>query len=278
MIPFILLIILIYSVEVESQTNVVLFPSALNVQPFTANIIEPMAGFSFHLGKEELKLDIGKTQDIFHYEFDNHNISVGADFFTYSKLHATKEFHFPVDAIDYLFGINGGYKSIINNSDFISEYGFRFRLSHISAHLVDGRFDNKIAYWQDSLKPEVYSREFIELFPYLMIKQFRVYTGFTYLLHTSPQGIGKDSYQLGFDYYLTDIVSPNITPFLGYDFKLTNIFYYAGNNSIVAGIKFGNKRGKGISLRYHFYSGYSFYGQFFTNKVTFSSIGLNFEF
>ncbi len=280
MIPLILLIIFTYSIEINSQSKVDLFPAKLNVQPFTANIIEPGAGFFFLVGKEELKLDIGKTQDIFHYNIDERKrISFGADFFTYSRLKSTSEFHFPVDAIDYLFGLNASY-NITNDKDkvIIKKYGFRFRLSHISAHLVDGRFDNKIAYWQDSIKPEVYSREFIEIFPYILIEELRIYTGFTYLLHSSPEGIGKDSYQFGFDYYLTDIVHPNVTPFLGYDFKLNNTYFYSGNNSIVAGIKFGTQRGKGIAFRFNYYNGHSFYGQFFKNRVSFSSIGINFEF
>jgi hypothetical protein len=81
--------------------------------------------------KSQLRLDIGTSRDIYRRHCEDKIISFGADFFTYTRLRGEKEFHFPVETIDYLFGINAGFKK--SKPD--SEYGFRFRLSHISAHL-----------------------------------------------------------------------------------------------------------------------------------------------
>ena len=40
---------------------------------------------------------------------NNSKLSFGADLFTYTLLRSQSDFHFPVDAVDYLFGVNFGY-------------------------------------------------------------------------------------------------------------------------------------------------------------------------
>ena len=115
-----------------------LFPSDLNIQPFTANILEPKAGFLFNLDNNKLRLDVSTSRDIVKWYDDDETISVGADLFTFTRLRSTDNFKFPVETIDYLFGLNAGYKKQAEGNN---EYGIRFRLSHISAHLVDGQYD-----------------------------------------------------------------------------------------------------------------------------------------
>ena len=77
--------------------------------------------------------------------------------FTYTLLRGETDFHFPVDAVDYLFGVNFGYK---NNFEKNKEFGARLRISHISAHFVDGHFDGSTGNWRDGQIPRVFSREF----------------------------------------------------------------------------------------------------------------------
>ena len=115
-----------------------LFPSDLNIQPFTANILEPKAGFLFSMDNNKLRLDISTSRDIIKWYDDDETISIGADLFTFTRLRSTDNFKFPVETIDYLFGLNAGYKKQAEEN---REYGIRFRLSHISAHLVDGQYD-----------------------------------------------------------------------------------------------------------------------------------------
>lgn len=251
-----------------------LFPGNLNVQPFVANSLEPKIGFLFQLSRNELRLDIGNSIDIFHYKTDDNTTwSFGADFFTFTLLRGEKNFHFPVDAVDYLFGINGSYKKVDNNY----EYGARLRISHISAHFVDGHFDGSKGQWRDGLNPRVYSREFFEIIPFVKINSFRVYGGLTYLFHVTPNNLGKDSYQLGFDYFGDKLLSDNITPFAAYDFKLVNIEKYSANHSIVTGIKFGKPFGRGISIYLQYYSGKSIHGEYFDFNKTYYAIGINMD-
>ena len=248
------------------------FPSDLNVQPFTANFLEPKAGFSYLLGRREIRLDIGTSADIYHYSKGYSQLSLGADLFTYTRLRGESEFHFPVEAIDYLFGINWSYK-IINEQ---SEYGIRVRLSHISAHFADGHFDNRLGVWQDERNPRTYSREFIELFPYYKIKNLRGYIGFTYLIHVTPKRLGKDIYQVGFDYYVPLLISDFITPYAAYDFKLAHIVKtYSGSNILTAGIKFGKYNSKGFSILLSYYSGKSVHGEYFDINENYASLGFN---
>ena len=258
----------------EDQSKTEWFPSGLNVQPFTANFLEPKAGFSFLLGRREIRLDIGTSSDIYHYSKDNTCLSFGADLFTYTRLRGESEFHFPVEAVDYLFGINGSYKIIKEES----EYGIRLRLSHISAHFADGHYDNRLSEWMDGRSPRTYSREFIELFPYYEIKDFRAYLGFTYLLHVTPKRLNNDIYQAGFDYFAASLISDFITPFAAYDFKLAHFEdFYSGSNILTAGIKFGRYDSKGFSISISYYSGKSIHGEYFDTNEDYASFGFNMD-
>ena len=147
-------------------------------------------------------------------------------------MRSESDFHFPVDAIDYLFGLNAGFvvreekdedydKDKVNNMGM--EYGFRFRLSHISAHFVDGHFDFADYDWRDGRKPQVYSREFVELFPFIKFQSFRFYFGFTFIFNVTPDFLGKEIYQTGFDYYLPNFLFDTITPLLSELFKMNSM-------------------------------------------------------
>lgn len=268
-----ILLLLLNTAVINSQSTE-LFPGNLNIQPFTANTLEPRLGFLFHLSKSTLRLDIGNSIDVFHYRInDNEQFSFGADLFTYTLLRGEKDFHFPVDAVDYLFGINAGYKKSEGNI----EYGARFRISHISAHFVDGHYDGANQQWRDGLNPRVYSREFIELMPFYKINSFRVYTGFTYLINVTPDFIGRTNYQFGFDYFASGLFTENLLPFASYDIKLVNIGSYSANHSFSAGIKFGKPDSRGISLYFHYYTGKSIHGEYFDFHKSYSAIGINLD-
>ncbi len=256
-----------------AQTKTEWFPSGLNIQPFTANFLEPRAGVSYLLNQKKLRLDIGTSHDIYKMSWGDKTLSFGADLFTFTRLRSESDFKFPVETIDYFFGINSGYK--ITDGD--TQYGFRFRLSHISAHLVDGRFNEQDFTWRDNLLPFVYSREFVELFPFYKIDNFRGYIGLTYLFHVIPSNIGRGIYQAGFDYYLDSYFGKNISPFIADDYKINKTEEYNGNNTFMLGIKFGRYDGKGFSIIYTYYSGKSVHGQYYDLNEYYSSLGINLD-
>lgn len=265
--------IIIFSNITRSQTKETWFPAGLNIQPFTANFLEPRAGFSYLMKLDHIRLDIGTSEDIYKIQNNNSTLSFGADLFTFTRLRATKEFRFPVETIDYLFGLNSGYKI----SKGKNEYGFRFRFSHISAHLVDGKYDSQLQSWIGVKSPMTYSREFFELFPFYKYCNFRVYAGISYLLHIIPKNFGRWIFQTGFDYYSDSFIAKNISPFIAYDFRLSKISKYSGNNIICLGIKFGKYNKKGVSLIYSYISGKSVHGEFYFMNENYSTIGINFD-
>jgi len=270
----ILLFLILFTSVSFSQWQHELFPLDLNIQPFTANFLEPKAGFLIALNENKLRLDISTSRDIVKWFDDDETISIGADLFTFTRLRSTDDFKFPVETIDYLFGFNAGYKKKICNDN---EYGFRVRLSHISAHLVDGQFDAKTQQWREGRVPFVFSKEFIELFPYYRINTFRAYAGFTYIFHVIPDEIKKGIFQVGFDYFATQIGTDYLTPFVAYDFKLSGNAKYVGNNIISAGVKFGKWNQKGLSLYFTYISGKSIHGEYFDVNEKYASVGFNFE-
>jgi len=265
-------LILVFSIQYKlaAQNNIELFPSNLLVQPFTANTLKPKLGFEFKNGQNDLSLNIGTSMDIAHYDISKgYKLSLGADLYTYTLLRSQSDFHFPVDAVDYLFGFNFGLSK--------ENWGARLRVSHISAHFVDGHYSKEDEMWIDGREPRVYSREFFEFIHFYRFNNFRAYAGITYIFSIDPPEIGKDQYQIGFEYFAKELFSHYLTPYLAYDFKLINIYDYTGNNSIEAGVKYGYSNGRGISVYFRYFSGYSIHGEYFDVKEDFASFGFNLD-
>ncbi len=270
---FIPLILIFFTVQSYSQSKTEWFPKGLNIQPFTANFLEPKAGFSYLLGKSNIRLDIGTSADVLRIKSQDKIISFGVDLFTYTRLRSEKNFKFPVETTDFYFGVNYAQRFIRGSN----EYGFRFRFAHISTHLVDGSFDQNGNLWRNGRVPIVYSREFFELMPFYRINGFRVYAGVTYLFHTLPANISKGIYQIGLDNYFTSFPSKAFTPFIAYDFKLSKIDKFTGNNILSAGLKFGKYNEKGFRISVSYYSGKSVHGQLFDLNENYFTLGFNMD-
>jgi len=267
-------VIIIFSVNLYSQWTKEWFPAALNIQPFTANILEARTGFMFALNEDRLRLDIGTSRDILLLKSREESFSFGADLFTFTRLRSEENFKFPVETIDFYFGINAGYK--ISNAN--KEIGARFRFSHISAHLVDGSYDENTKSWIDGREPFVYSKEFFELIPYYRIEEFRFYLGLTYIIHAIPDIINSTIYQAGFDYYILFLSRRSITPFIAYDFKLNGLNdVYSGNNIAKLGVKFGEPLSRGFSILLSYISGKSIHGELFDLSENYFNLGFNLD-
>lgn len=249
------------------------FNSELNIKPFTANFYEPKAGTSFNLNGKFLRLDIGTTQDIYSIQDSVNTYSFGSDLFTYTRLRSENDFKFPVETIDFFFGVNFGFKHLIKDGN----YGIRFRLSHVSAHLVDGLYDGQKNDWRNGLLPFVFSKEFIELFPFYQYKNLRAYLGLTYIFHVIPETIGSGIYQFGFDYNFTQLSFGDFTPFIAADYKLSSAGDFSSNIISSIGFKFGKVYGKGFSLALTYYDGQSVHSEFFIQDESYSTIGFNLD-
>ena len=270
LLPLPIILLNVFSI---AQTKTDWFPSELNIQPFTANFLEPKVGFHYLFDIKKVRIDIGTSHDLVRLQTEKNKFSLGADFFTYTRARSEDNFKFPVETIDYMFGINGGFKS----SSEQNEFGVRIRFSHISAHLVDGYYDTKLDMWLNEREPFVYSKEFVELIGYYKTLGIRVYAGVTYNFHIIPDNIKKGIIQLGFDYFSDPLRTNVFTPFFAYDFKLSGIEKYTANNIVTAGIKFGEPTSRGFSILVSYFSGKSVHGEFYDLNESYVTIGINLD-
>ncbi len=271
---FLIIVLFFVSVNIFGQFGK-WFPDNLTFRPFEAYFLEPRMGFMFEQNKNDIRLNIGSSMDIYRREIDNKQwFSFGADMFTYTLLRGEKDFHFPVDAVDYLFGFNSSYV----NANKGKEYGARLRFSHISAHFVDGHYDGTTASWKNGRNPQVYSREFFELLAYYKFLDIRFYGGATYIIHIDPLTIGKDIYHFGFEYFSGPLFDFKLYPFIAYDLRIFKIDQYDTNNTIVLGVKIGEKNSKGFRIYYEYYKGKNIHGEYFDLNEEYSAFGFNLEF
>jgi hypothetical protein len=129
----------------------------LNILPPYAGKYEARIGGSTEPGRSRLRLDIGASADLVKFGGYYSRFgwgALGVDFFTWTRLRDAGGFKFPVEAVDYYFGINTTFGDI-------TDLGLesRVRIAHISAHLVDGdpSFSTTTARYM------TYSREFIDV-------------------------------------------------------------------------------------------------------------------
>lgn len=248
----------------------ILIPAALNssellFRPLTANIFEPRIGGFYQTSTENLRLDIGTSVDLFLSELSNDSkFSIGADFFTSTRLRSEGNFKFPVETTDFFFGVNSVYKTKISNIDNYT----RLRISHVSSHLSDG-----YAVKDKFIKaPYVYSKEFIEIINAFNIGSFRPYLGMTYIFSSIPSNVPKIIPQVGFD-YIYPLVG-NMELHGGID--LSYIDGLANEDVRLAaqiGVLFRTINDAGILISYYYFNGPSIHGLFFRESDYYSGVG-----
>lgn len=139
--------------------------------PLPASPLEPRIGVEYFLSASYLQLNIG-SRIALHRAY---NWSLGAEFFTLSRLREEENFKFPVETIDYYFGVD---LQMRDPNRLRNSWNARLRLGHISAHLVDGVFEQ--------MQPFVYSREFLTLTTRFILGQLRILGELTWLFSSIP--------------------------------------------------------------------------------------------
>lgn len=242
-----------------------------------AGKVEPRIGSWFSTNDEKLRLDIGTSVDLLALEGPtlNHggrawDMEFGVDFFTWTQLRSAGRFKFPVEAVDYYFGVYGAYRPY-SDADFPLDV--RLRLAHISAHLVDGD-PGFIANPDTSI---TYSREFVDLlagrYLYLPTVTFGLYAGATWLFSTIPSSIDRITPYAGISY--GNELTPDIplTLRLGYEFRLNTELVTIGEHQVRMGWKFASLYDNGVALEVVYSSGRSPFGQYFNRRYEQTSIG-----
>ncbi|NTW63636.1 MAG: DUF1207 domain-containing protein [Chlorobiaceae bacterium] len=248
-------------------------------KPLMADPTEPRIAVMPWLDDNYLQLDIGTSVDL--YQNDKKDFAVGVDFGTYSLLERGDNFKFPVDTIDYMFGVNATWKKTIASENFpFNELSARVRLSHISAHFEDGHFDKEANQWiQGDCPfdiPFTYSREFINAVVALSSPDKRIYAGYQYIYHTSPENISPHSFQAGVEVGRPDNI------YAALDYKLLPIWDesrnesqgYRGTVNLQAGTRLGFIGLDGVRIAYNYFNGMSRHGMYFYRDESYSSLGM----
>jgi len=263
----------VFGQQSEQESSRFLFP------PLKANAIEARVGALSQSNHNRLRLDIGNSIDFLNIMptwLEHDRMSFGADFFTWTSLRQAENFHFPVDAVDYLFGINASYSVPTAMGP---ELSMRVRLSHISAHLVDGSYEKQNQTWRDGKLPRVYSREFLQVISAITcMNTYRVYIGIEYVYHIDPSDLGKYSLQAGAEATLPIPSASWFHPYIAYDAKLVNVHAWALNHSMQVGAKFGKWYGTGLNIFLAAYSGFSMHGEYYDIRWSYVGPGFTVEF
>lgn len=242
-------------------------------KPLAANTFEPRVGMLAQAGRNRIRLDIGNSIDVLRYRLpqDSTVLTMGADFFTYTLLRGERDFHFPVDASDYFFGVNFNFKKNLGKGLLSS----RLRVSHISSHFVDGHYDNTQGAWKDSRPPVVYSREFLDgviaFQPSWAENAVRVYAGATYLFHVDPKDLPRFMGEAGIEGHRELI--PNLNMYCAYQATLLKITETSVRHNVQLGMKIGNWEGRGLDLYGSYFSGYSIHGEYYNVKESYFAVG-----
>lgn len=266
----------------------------INVDAPYAGKYEARIGGSRESANNKLRLNIGASQDLYTIRFRKRDaypdlnevkdvttsaLSFGADFFTWTRLRAAGGFKFPVEAVDYYFGINSAYWFPVRIlGSYRSE--IRGRIAHISAHLVDG----DPSFTNPSQRYMTYSREFVDLMYSLAERnvwqqqqpgtsESRLYAGFLLLFHTIPDTLGVLTPYFGTSSE-TDIPAPfPLSVKFGYEFRLNSELKPIGENLVRLGLKLGHVGSRGIIVEGSYYNGRSQYGQHFSEREHYFSLG-----
>ncbi|MES2767189.1 MAG: DUF1207 domain-containing protein [Bacteroidota bacterium] len=288
----VLLIVIAFSMcnalaNVPTKVAPKLWEGRLNFQPLLANPFEGRVGAMYQFSDNKLRLDIGNSFDLIRI---GNNQTIGADFFTFTRLRSEGNFKFPVETSDYFFGINvtkeysilkqqpvdenSEYSDPLNRSEYYKA-AYRLRLAHISSHLVDGLVDTSGLLKQH---PFVYSREFADLIGTLEWKNLRTYAGLTFVWATQPRDAERLIPQLGIEY--KHKLSRRFYASLAYDFKLIGISdKYIGTHAAQGGISYLSEfEMPALSLNIYGYHGRSMHGMFYKEKDSYIGTGFQFLF
>lgn len=249
-------------------------------EPLLADPMQPHIAVMPKLDKKELQLDIGTSADL--YQNESKTFAAGVDFATWSLLKRTNNFKFPVDAIDYLFGVNATWQHKLGDSSLPFDTATtKLRLSHISAHFEDGHTDSTGAWLHPEQTPLgtipfTFSREFINLTTALSAPGRKVYLGYQYMFHTLPGDVSPHAFQAGAE------VGLPYNAYLAADFKLLPVWdsakeksdAFRGTWNLQAGMRLTALGIDNVRVACNYFSGMSRQGMYLNKSESFTSLGM----
>jgi hypothetical protein len=252
------------------------FTSNVIYVPIEASKIEAKNGVTKYLNNDYLQLDIGVSFDLIGLKAKRNTFSFGIDFFTFSNLRSEDNFKFPVDAIDYMFGVNFNLKKSLSEKNVLTS---RLRVSLISSHLEDGHI---YPVTDTIFTPYVYSKEFLNL---AVMSEYSVNRSLSlksmlavdYVFSAIPSEISSFSAQFGIELrqYITKIVGVYVSN----EVNLANVNSTTNlNESFEAGIAIGKPYSRSVNFYFDYYDGQDYRGQYYGGYFNYKGLGIRFKF
>jgi hypothetical protein len=269
-------------------------PTSTGYPSHLAGKIEPRIGAWRESANDKLRLDIGASVPLYEFSdadladaygdayrplvevVDARRIILGADFFTWTRLRSSGGFKFPVESVDYYFGV---FASGIRLAAELP--AVRLRVAHISAHTVDG----DSTFGTSSARYMTYSREFVDasfawgtmgrVAERLSRRSFtyRPYVGAVFLFHTVPDTRRRITPYAGIEgaWSMSTTNRPTLT--LAYELRLNTELAPIAEHSVTASIRTGRLDERGVSIDASYYAGRSHFGQHCAEHEEYWSIG-----
>ena len=254
------LIIIVASVAALCLTTA---PLHAGTDPFPQPIANPFEGRIQVFASPDaraMRFDIGASPAMASRDS---TFRIRADFFTLSRMRSAEAMKFPVETIDYWFGLSASWASTE------IPLAARLRLAHISAHFVDG---TRWPFTPDSTVP-VYSREFAELLVSSNHGPVRAYGGGTVVWSNHNPDFSRVIPQIGVEF--THALSASTTLIAAYDGKLV------GYRSVMlpqhcaqVGLVYRHRTDTEGGLMIYRYDGRSIHGMFPTEQDHYWALGI----
>ena len=247
------------------------FPAGSLFPPFFANHEEPRMGIQQEIGSSRMKVGIGNSMDVLEYVKADDTVRVSILFFAYALANDYRGFRLKIDASDGFFGVGFSYHTS-------APWSVRFRILHLSAHLVDGHYNDETDAWRDGLEPFPFSRNYGELIgsysTALGRYSLRLYAGASYAAIVKPKDIRKWTGIAGWE-----LRTPGSTHgYIAHHFYLMGTPTFIGSNALEAGVKFGEWTGRGARLFLVYQNGWDNFGEYYNVRREAVSAGFSFDF
>ncbi|KAB2909316.1 MAG: DUF1207 domain-containing protein [Ignavibacteriales bacterium] len=280
-----LFLFLIFTAGFVFPQQVELLPGTRLFNMLKAADTEPKFGLTFAPEDRSMKVDVGNAYDAVSIILDSGSvINAGAEFFAYAKVVEYREYRLQVAAIDGFFGGNISWLKRIEGTQHFQL--LRLRFIHRSAHLVDGAWDEKTDYWKDREAPVPFADDFFEFNPALQLNYYAVglkfYGGVTYSILIRPQDQKRMDFSLGSEVFVNDplfrVLNNDVRFWAAYDLKFRGRPEYQPSHSFMAGIKFGEPYGNGLSIYASYYDGFDWFSSHYKNRLKKFGLGFFIDF
>jgi hypothetical protein len=187
-----------------------------------------------------------------------------------------------IDAVDGFFG---GHVLFTSAND-ISRWHLRLRILHVSAHFIDGHYDNATGQWKDGREPVPFTRDFGEIVASYSVKirdiTLMAYSGISYATLVRPTDVQRIATLQGVELHSSELVGQAlgrpVNIFIADNVSFIGVPSYVGTNNLEFGVKFGDWNSAGLRLYGSYYTGLDVFSQYYNVRRENWGLGFAFDF